>query len=55
MGLLVAAVYWWYLEDTEEWGAEHSDGAVEGGVVEVGVTNAAQGSNPLLKHLTLCL
>ena len=45
--LLVAAVYWWYLEDTEERGAEHSDGAVDGGV-EVGVIIAAQGSNPRL-------
>ena len=45
--LLVAAVYWWYLDDTEDRGAEHSDGAVDGGV-EVGVISAAQGSKPRL-------
>ena len=35
-------------------GAEHSDGAVEGGV-DVGVIIAAHGSKPRLKHRTLCL
>ena len=46
--LLVATVYWWYLEDTDDLGAEHSDGAVDGGVVEVGVIIVAHGSNPRL-------
>ena len=35
-------------------GAEHSDGAVDGGV-DVGVIIAAHGSKPRLKHRTLCL
>lgn len=37
----------WYLEDTDDLGAEHSEGAVDGGV-DVGVIMAAQGSRPRL-------
>ena len=36
-----------YFEDTEDLGAEHSEGAVEGGV-EVGVKAKALGSRPRL-------